>query len=109
MSETKISAEINDAIKARFPLDIAIDRHQVGLLKKGKHYVHCGTTGWPDRLGVILRGKNAGKFVGIEVKKPKEKQSKEQVEFEDMLNAAGGFYLLVESVEQAIQRLEGIL
>lgn len=109
MSETKISREINDMIKKRFYDDIAIDRHQCGMLLVNRRYIHCGTPGWADRIGIILRGKNAGKFIGIEVKKPGGKQEPEQIKFQTMIELAGGFYLLVESVEQAIQRLEVML
>lgn len=109
MSETKISAEIAAMIKKRFDKDLIVDRHQCGVLRVGKRFIHCGTPGFPDRIGLILRGKNTGKFIGIEVKAPGGKQEPAQVEMQAMIEKAGGFYLLVESVEQAIQRLEVIL
>jgi hypothetical protein len=109
MSETKISAGIAAMVKAEFAEDIALDRHQCGVLKVQRRFIHCGKPGWPDRLGVILRGRNAGKFIGIEVKKPGEKQSAAQIEFMATVEMATAFYFLVESVDQAREMIRRVL
>jgi hypothetical protein len=46
-----------------------------------------------------------GQYVGIEVKAPKGKQSEHQQEFQKQLEAAGGKYVLVYSLEDVIEYL----
>lgn len=52
--------------------------------------------GLPDIIVV-----RKGKFIGLEVKKPKTYQSKEQKEFEQRLKDAGAEYYVVRSIEDA--------
>jgi len=50
---------------------------------------HCGqTVPW-------------GRFIAIEVKSPRGKQSEEQAQWQRMLEANGGFYAVVRSVQEA--------
>ncbi len=107
--ETKISADIAKMIEKEFANFVIVDRHQVGKLQKFKRWIHCGSTGWPDRLGMILAGKHTGKFIGIEIKGDDGKQSKEQIAFQSMVEAANCFYLLVDSVEDCRERIKQIL
>jgi len=109
MSETKISAEIAAMIKAEFDDWLFIDRHQCGILRVGKRFIHCGQKGVADRIGFVKQGKYAGLFVGIEVKAANGKQTKEQLAFQSMVESAGCFYFLVESVEQAREMIKGVL
>jgi Holliday junction resolvase len=53
-----------------------------------------GASGSPDIVAVIH-----GRYVGIEVKAAKGKQSENQMQFQRELEAAGGIYLLVKSIE----------
>jgi hypothetical protein len=109
VGETKISKAIADMIKKEFADDVFIDRHQCGILRLGKRFIHCGKKGVSDRIGFFKRGQYAGKFIGIEVKTPDGKQAKAQVEFQEMVEAANCFYLLVESVEDCREQLKKIL
>lgn len=60
-------------------------------------------------MGFFKTGKYAGKFIGIEVKDITGKQSQEQKDFAAMVEAAGCFYLLVDSVDDCRERLKKIL
>ena len=53
--------------------------------------------GIPDIIMIVQ-----GRFVGLEVKMPKGKQSASQVEFENDCKAAGGYYYVVRSLEDVI-------
>lgn len=48
-----------------------------------------------------------GRFLAIEVKGPKGKQSDEQAEFQKAVEAAGGIYCLARSLQDVIDCLEG--
>jgi hypothetical protein len=107
--ETKISADIAKMIIAEFNDWLFMDRHQCGILRVGKRFIHCGQKGVADRIGFIKQGKYAGNFIGIEVKAADGKQSKEQIAFQSMVEAANCFYLLVDSVEDCRERIKQIL
>jgi hypothetical protein len=109
MSETKISKQIADMIAKEFADTLIIDRHQCGILRVNKRYIHLGQKGWPDRLGFVKAGKYAGKFIGIEVKTTEGKQSEKQVEFQRLCELAGCIYLLVDSVEDCREKLKEVL
>jgi len=47
-----------------------------------------------------------GKSYGIEVKKPKEKQSDEQKEWQAKFENAGGIYILARSLDDVMEILE---
>lgn len=69
---------------------------------KGKqHFIRFGIQGVPDILAVASLN---GKFVGIECKAPGKDQSVAQKQFQTNLEAAGGRYLLVHSVEELIEK-----
>ncbi len=76
-------------------------RNNSGTLRKGRHWITYGCVGSPDIICVI-----AGRFVGVEVKDAKKKQEPEQVKFQARLEAAGGRYLLVRSVDELRAGLE---
>ena len=54
--------------------------------------------GTPDLIAVI-----DGKFIGIEIKAQKGIQSIQQKDFEKKVNAAGGYYYLVRSLDELIK------
>jgi penicillin-binding protein-related factor A (putative recombinase) len=70
-----------------------------GVAKKS--YIAYGTPGATDILAVIK-----GKYVGIEIKDTKGKQSEDQVKFQEALEKAGGTYLLIRNIDDLIQFLE---
>ena len=59
--------------------------------------------GLPDIIVIIK-----GRFVGLEIKQPKGRQSSEQKTFEQAIKKAGGFYFLIRSLDEAIQAIESI-
>ena len=61
-------------------------------------FIRYGTTGAPDIVCVI-----AGKYVGLEVKKPGGKLSAGQKLFSEKLKNAGGDYHVVCSIDDAIE------
>lgn len=73
-------------------------RNNVGGMKKGKSFIKFGVKGAPD-IVCILRGQ----FVGIEVKRPGESQSVDQVAFQNAVVFAGGGYVLATSLKDVMQ------
>jgi hypothetical protein len=61
-------------------------------------YYSFGATGSPDIICVIN-----GIYTGLEVKRPKGKQSENQKIFQDNLEKAGGKYYLVYSLDDVIK------
>ena len=59
--------------------------------------------GLPDIIVIIK-----GRFVGLEIKQPKGRQSTEQKTFEQAIKKAGGFYFLIRSLDEAIQAIASI-
>jgi len=59
--------------------------------------------GLPDIIVIIK-----GRFVGLEIKQPKGRQSTEQKTFEQAIKKAGGFYFLIRSLDEAIKAIESI-
>lgn len=58
-------------------------------------YIRSGSTvGTPDLIAVI-----AGRFLGIEIKTGKDRQSHSQKEVQNGIEAAGGVYLLVSDFD----------
>lgn len=69
-------------------------------------FVKNGKPGMPDIVALI-----AGKFVGIELKSDKGRQSEEQKIAQKHIEKLGGLYLLVnspEAFETCIQQLKGL-
>ena len=59
--------------------------------------------GLPDIIVIIK-----GRFVGLEIKQPKGRQSTEQKTFEQCIKKAGGVYFLIRSLNEAIQAIDSI-
>jgi len=75
-------------------------RNNVGAGMMGKRFVRFGIPGAPD----IFALKN-GMLYGIEVKRPGSKQSPLQKEFGDKMNANGGVYRVIFSLDQVLEIL----
>jgi hypothetical protein len=74
-----------------------------GMVKpyKGKsHFVRFGFPGAPDVVVV-----HRGRYIGVEVKAQNNDQSQAQRNFQSGLEAAGGKYLLVHSIEELMEGL----
>lgn len=66
-------------------------------------FYRFGTPGSPDIIAVIH-----GRFIGIECKAPKGKQSENQKMFQQTLEEAGGFYILAYSIDDVEEGLKEI-
>jgi len=66
-------------------------------------YFKTGKAGCPDILFLFM-----GKYIGLEVKIPKGKQSENQKHAEDKIQRAGGFYRIVTSVQDTIDVLKEV-
>lgn len=74
------------------------------LIRKA-HPISFGLAGSADILGIE---RNQGKFVAIEVKTPKGRQSEKQKKFQNMIESMNGIYILARNTED-VWRGFGIL
>ena len=72
-----------------------------GFSREDGHFYRFGVVGAPDLILVI-----DGKYIGVEVKNKKGVQSPAQIVFQKALEAAGGIYLLVRSLDELIEKLK---
>lgn len=76
----------------------------VGIFKKSTGaYIPSQSVGSPDIVCVI-----EGRYVGMEVKKPGYGLRESQVEFRRALEAAGGEYHIVRSVDEAQKVVQSV-
>lgn len=71
---------------------------------KGGRPIRIGITGMPDIIGQSINGQ----MIGIEVKKPGEKPSKEQFDFIEMMNKNGGLAFWTDSMMDAMEKLNDL-
>lgn len=91
-SESDIQKAILDYLCAR---RIFHYRNNTGAAKmQNGRFVSFGIKGAPDIVCV-----HKGKYIGIEVKSEKGKQSDEQKAFQKALEFAGGIYILARSLD----------
>lgn len=98
MKESDIQRQILDylALKGIFHY-----RNNSGAFDNGHGgFYRFGAKGSPDIICVI-----GGRYVGIEVKAPRGRQSDHQKEFQAKLEAAGGKYVLAYSLEDVMNYL----
>lgn len=69
-------------------------RMNTGATKVGDRFITFGLKGQPDIFAIMN-----GRFIGIEVKAAKGKQSEAQKNWETNCTLAGGLYILARSVE----------
>jgi hypothetical protein len=65
-----------------------------GVQVDGKRFVRFGIKGSPDILGVMPDGR----FLGVETKSAKGRQTAEQREFGEAVRERGGVYIVAKSV-----------
>jgi hypothetical protein len=70
----------------------------MGLNIRTDEFFKYGLVGSADILGIVA----PGKFIGLECKTGHAKQSKEQVNFQKMIERFGGLYLVVRSPQEAV-------
>ena len=79
-------------------------RNNTGALRGvNGRFVRFGLVGSPDILACVN-----GRFVGLECKTARGKQSQAQMVFAAALSAAGGVYAVVRSAEEAKNIFEGL-
>ena len=83
----------------------AIKLNPGDIVLKQAYPVRFGLTGSADLLGIMAPD---GRFIALEVKQTKGKQSKEQKCFEDMITAMGGVYIVAHSPEEALEKLNAV-
>jgi hypothetical protein len=99
MSETLFVKEIMLYLQQR--KDIMCWRNNVGAGVIGNRFVQFGCKGHAD-IFAILEG---GKFIAIEAKYGKGKQSKDQKTFQEQIEALGAKYILAYKLEDVIDGL----
>lgn len=76
-------------------------RNNTGAFKTDSgHFYKFGFKGSPDIVAVIN-----GRYIGIECKVPKGKQSDAQKEFESNLKKAGGDYWLIRDIDELLLKI----
>ena len=96
MSETQLVKACEQYLKLK---GVFCYRNNSGGMKTPTGgFIRFGATGSPDIVAVIK-----GKFIGIECKTDKGKQSPGQKEFEKNLKQAGGEYWLVRNLDDLIK------
>ena len=97
-SETGIRNEILLAL-GRYP-ELMIWTHPTGLAQRaqGKGYVRFGLIGSADIMGICGP---VGRAIGLEVKRPGQKQRDSQRNFQRKFESLGGFYAVVHSADEA--------
>lgn len=59
--------------------------------------------GWPDVTGLLP----GGRFLGVEVKSARGRQSAAQKQMQDEIESRGGLYILAYSIEDVLKAIEG--
>lgn len=92
-SESQLQAQIILEVCNRFGDAITIWRSNTGAFHDGKRLIRFGVVGQADVSGIM---KPLGCRIEIEVKRPGGKQSQAQKNFQRMMLAHGGLYLLCD-------------
>jgi hypothetical protein len=98
-SEHEIQSAILDYLKLK---GVFAYRNNVGAVKIGKRFIRFGMPGAPDIVAVV-----SGHYFGIEVKRPGNTLSEDQVAFCGVLRQAGGTYLVCQSLLDLTSWFEG--
>jgi len=100
LRENEIQRQILDYLKLR---GIPAWRNQSGFVRIGSHYMHVGTTGSPDIVGVLPA---SGRFLAVEVKAEGEKLTDVQSRFLLQLKLAGALVIVAMSIEDIEKELK---
>jgi hypothetical protein len=86
-------------------LGIDAARRNTGAMAIGGRHVRFGTTGDPDIDGTIPRGPHRGKRLGIEIKRPGQHPTPEQLSRLEAIRAAGGLAFWCDDAGDCIRVL----
>jgi len=76
--------------------------NNTGAIKTEERFIKFGLKGSADILGILFDGK----FIAIEIKVGRDRQSKDQIKFENMIIRFGGIYILARSISDVEKTLE---
>lgn len=105
---TVSEGQLQDAIRLALGCmpDVTLWRNNVGhAVMTGNRRVTFGVGG-PG--GSDLIGMFRGRFLAIEIKTPRGRQSPEQRQFQQLVESKGGVYLMPRSVQHATSMLEAL-
>ena len=71
-------------------------RNNTGAVKTGKRFIKYGFPGSPDFIGLLSNGR----FIGVEFKSEKGKQSENQIRLEKEILQRRGIYKVISDLEQ---------
>jgi hypothetical protein len=104
-SEGRIQDEVVLALsKARRPGELVLWRNNLStaLMPDGSYVkLGVGGKGAADLIGIYR-----SRFIAVEMKRPGQKQRPEQVRFQQLVESIGGTYVVIDSVEGALNWLE---
>jgi hypothetical protein len=96
-TENEIQSTIIDYLKQK---RYFFWRQNSGAMQISHRFLRFGKVGSPD-IFVVKKGR----IIGLEVKRPDGEQSQAQIQFGHDLVAAGGYYYVVRSLDEAIKAL----
>jgi hypothetical protein len=97
VSETQLVSSILDALAIE--PGVVAWRNNNGTIKRGRRYVRFGLSkGAADIVAIVGP---AGRFLALECKTAKGKQSQDQIDWALEVKFAGGLYAMVRSVQEA--------
>lgn len=76
-------------------------RQNSGAVKTEGRFFQFGAVGSPDIVCIYK-----GKYIGIEVKAKKGRQSSHQKQFQEAMEDAGGHYILAKSIDDVMSYFE---
>lgn len=105
-SEAQIQAAILEYLQWRGVLAFRVNSGEINTIKSdgSSNHIKLAPKGTADIIGLLP----GGRFLAIEVKDRKGKQTKEQVEFMNRVIQGGGLYVLARSVETVEEVIGGI-
>lgn len=98
--ESEVLAAVLAALRAH-PRVGFVERMNSGMMKKGPHYVRFGFVGCPDILGML----KDGRFLAVEVKRPKGHVTEDQIKFLSMVGWFGGLGFVAFSADDVTRSL----
>ena len=105
MTETQLLAEIRLAL-GRDPR-VVLWRNNTGMAEQQGRPVRYGLcVGSSDLVGIVTMASGVGRFLALEVKTERGRVSREQEQFLGVVNARGGYGVVVRSVEDARAAVE---
>ena len=69
-------------------------RNNSGAFRTDKRFIHFCAAGSPDIIAV-----HRGRFIGIECKGSKGRQTPQQKQFQEAIELSGGIYILAKSID----------